>query len=42
MNITRFFTDILEAKLRTPYRWGAIIVDSTINNTYYGEFYSEF
>lgn len=24
MNITRFFTDILEAKLRTPYRWGAI------------------
>ncbi len=24
MNITRFFTDILGAKLRTPYRWGAI------------------
>ena len=24
MNITRFFTDVLGAKLRTPYRWGAI------------------
>ena len=24
MNITRFFTNILGAKLRTPYRWGAI------------------
>ncbi len=24
MNITRFFTDILGAKLQTPYRWGAI------------------
>ena len=24
MKTTRFFTDILGAKLRTPYRWGAI------------------
>ena len=24
MNITRFFTDILGTKLRTPYRWGAM------------------